>query len=161
VQALRDVPELNGSVAADGTPKPAAEVHLALAVATGRGVVAPVLRRASDLSVEGVARERARLVEAARTHAVDPRDLAGATCTLSNLGGLPVDFFTPVITAPQIALIAIGRVQEQPVVRDGMLGVGHRMWVNAAIDHRGADGEAGGRFLQALERRLDALEAAL
>lgn len=161
VQALRDVPALNGTVSADGAPRLSEEIHLAFAVATDRGVVAPVIRRVSELGIEGVSRERERLVAAAREYRLDGRDLAGATCTLSNLGGLPVDFFAPVVAGPQIALIAVGRIQELAVVRDGFLGVGHRMWVNAAIDHRGADGEAGGRFLQALEHRLTTLTAAL
>lgn len=159
-KALRDVPELNATLGADGRPRRSDAIHVALAVATEHsGVVAPVLRDAGDRSLEGVARERARLVAAARAGETGSRDLAGATVTLSNLGLLPVDFFTPVISGPQVALIAIGRLAEVPVVADGMLGVGQRMWVNAAIDHRGADGEAGGRFLAAFERRLAELPA--
>lgn len=159
-KALRDVPELNGSVAADGRPRRSDAIHLALAVATEHsGVLAPVLRDAGDRSLEGIARERARIVAAAREQRLDGRDLSGATITLSNLGLLPVDFFTPVISGPQVALIAVGRLAEVPVVKDGLLGVGQRMWVNAAIDHRGADGEAGGHFLAAFERRLSELPA--
>lgn len=63
------------------------------------------------------------------------------------------------ISGPQLALVAVGRLAEVPVVVDGLLGVGQRMWVNASIDHRGADGEAGGRFLAAFERRLSELPA--
>lgn len=159
-KALRDVPELNGTLAGDGASRRSDAIHVALAVATEHsGVLAPVLRDAGDRSLEGIARERARLVAAAREQRLEGRDLAGATVTLSNLGLLPVDFFTPVISGPQLALIAIGRLAEVPVVRDGLLGVGHRMWVNAAIDHRGADGESGGRFLAAFERRLSELPA--
>jgi len=159
VRALQDVGELNG-VNVGGGPRRSPDVHLGLAVATeASGVVAPVLRDAAELSVVQVARERARLVDAARSGDLERSALAGATCTLSNLGASPVDFFAPVISGPQIALIAVGRAREVPVARDGLLGVGVRMWVNAAIDHRAADGEAGGRFLAALQRRLADLPA--
>jgi pyruvate/2-oxoglutarate dehydrogenase complex dihydrolipoamide acyltransferase (E2) component len=58
-------------------------------------------------------------------------------------------------------MLATGRLVERPVAIEGMLAVRHRIWANVAIDHRGADGEAGGRFLAALERRLNELPAGL
>jgi pyruvate dehydrogenase E2 component (dihydrolipoamide acetyltransferase) len=155
--ALREVPDLNGMVRPGVGADRSSDVHLGLAVATGDGVVAPVLRHAVTLQLEEIAVERARLVRAARAGELDRRDLAGATCTVSNLGAYPVDFFAPVISGPQIALIAIGRLAEKPIAVSGVIGLGQRLWVNAAIDHRGADGEAGGRFLAAFERRLAAL----
>ncbi len=150
--ALRDVPELNGTLG-----EPSDRVHLALAVATPNGIVAPVIRNADELSLAQAARERARVVDAARAGTPDPHDLAGGTFTLTNLGAYPVDFFAPVVSGPQIAMLATGRLVERPVAIDGMLAVRHRMWANVAIDHRGADGEAGGRFLAALERCLNEL----
>lgn len=151
-RALTDVPEVNGG---------ASHVHLSLAVATDATVVAPVLRNVTDLGLGAIARERARLVTAARAGELDPRDLAGGTCTLSNLGAYPVDFFAPIVSGPQVAMIATGRVADKPVAVDGMLAVRPRVWVNVALDHRGADGEAGGRFLAALERRLRDLPTSL
>lgn len=153
-RALMDVPELNATLRADGGVDRADRVNLAVAVATADGLVAPVVRDAAELGLGAVARERARLVEAARAGALDKRDLGGATCTLSNLGGYPVDFFAPVVSGPQIAMVATGRIVEKPVAVEGMIAVRPRLWVNVAIDHRGADGEAGGRYLAALERRL-------
>jgi pyruvate dehydrogenase E2 component (dihydrolipoamide acetyltransferase) len=155
-RALRDVPELNGTLG-----KRAERVHLALAVAAPGGILAPVIRDAGELSLVQVARERARIVAAARDGAPDPHDLAGGTFTLTNLGAYPVDFFAPVVSGPQIAMLATGRLVERPVAISGMLAVRHRLWANVAIDHRGADGEAGGRFLAALERRLNELPASV
>lgn len=149
-RALRDVPELNGLNGARS-----AAVHLALAVASPDGVVSPVIRDVDRLTIEEIAAERARLVDAARRSASDRRDLGGATCTLSNLGAHPVDFFAPVVSGPQTAMVATGRMAEKPVALDGGLAVRSRMWVNVAIDHRHADGEAGGRFLSALQRHLN------
>jgi pyruvate dehydrogenase E2 component (dihydrolipoamide acetyltransferase) len=160
-RALRDVPDLNGFVDGHAAPRRTEAVHLALAVATAGGVVAPVIRDAATLSLAQVAAERARLVGAARAGTLEKRDLGGATCTLSNLGAYPVDVFAPVISSPQIALVATGRLAQKPVAVDGMIAVRNRISVNAAIDHRGADGEAGGRFLAALERRFAELPASI
>jgi pyruvate dehydrogenase E2 component (dihydrolipoamide acetyltransferase) len=156
-RALVDVPELNGTRAPDGRVELSEAVHLSLAVATRDGVIAPVILDAGSLTLEQLAAQRARLVEAARAGTVDRRELAGGTITLSNLGPYPVDFFAPVISGPQIAMVATGRVLEKPVAEGGWIAVRARMWANVAIDHRAADGEAGGRLLAAFERRLASL----
>lgn len=152
VRALRAAPELNGTIG-----KISPHVHLALAVETPNGVVAPVIRNAEALSLNEISRTRARLVADARAGAPEPRDLAGGTITLSNLGTYPVDFFAPIISGPQIAIVATGRLTERPVATDGVVVIRHRIWTNIAIDHRGADGASGGRFLSAFQRCLDDL----
>jgi len=153
-RALAEVPELNAQLRPDGSVARSEAVHLSLAVATRSGVVAPILRDAASLPLEQVARERRRLVDAAREGTLDGRELAGATFTLSNLGAYPVDFFAPVVSGPQVAMVATGRIADRPVAVDGLVGVRPTMWVNVAIDHRAADGEAGGRLLAAFERQL-------
>ena len=153
-RALAEVPALNALLRPDGSVERSRPVHLSIAVATADGVVAPVLRDADSLALVDVARERSRLVEAARQGSLDGHDLSGGTCTLSNLGAHPVDFFAPVVSGPQVAMVATGRVADRPVALDGLVGVRARMWVNVAIDHRAADGEAGGRLLAALERQI-------
>jgi pyruvate dehydrogenase E2 component (dihydrolipoamide acetyltransferase) len=153
-RALGEVPELNALRRADGRVERSQAVHLAIAVATASGVVAPVLRDVGSLGLGDVARERRRLVDAARQGTLEGRDLAGGTCTLSNLGAHPVDFFAPVVSGPQVAMVATGRVADRPVAVDGLVGVRPTMWVNVAVDHRAADGEAGGRLLAAFERQI-------
>jgi pyruvate dehydrogenase E2 component (dihydrolipoamide acetyltransferase) len=153
-RALAEVPELNALRHANGSVERSEAVHLSIAVATASGVVAPILRDAGSLTLGEVAGERRRLVEAARQGTLDGRDLAGGTCTLSNLGAHPVDFFAPVVSGPQVAMVAAGRVADRPVAVDGLVGVRPTMWVNVAIDHRAADGEAGGRLLAAFERQI-------
>lgn len=153
-RALADVPELNALRRGDGVVEQSEDVHLAIAVATAFGVVAPILRDAGSLPLDDVSRERRRLVDAARQGTLDGRDLAGGTCTLSNLGAHPVDFFAPVVSGPQVAMVATGRIADRPVAVDGLVGVRPTMWVNVAVDHRAADGEAGGRLLAAIERQI-------
>jgi pyruvate dehydrogenase E2 component (dihydrolipoamide acetyltransferase) len=153
-RALRDVPELAAIVREDGSVQRASRIDLNVAVATPDGVVAPVIQDVTSLGVAGVARERARIVDAARNGQIEGRDLAPGVCTLSNLGAYPVDFFTPVLSGPQAALVATGRIAQRVVPVDGLVGVRHRVWANVCLDHRAADGEAGGRLLAALERRI-------
>jgi pyruvate dehydrogenase E2 component (dihydrolipoamide acetyltransferase) len=160
-RALGDVPDAYGSAAADGSVTRGGTIDINLAVATPGGVVAPLVRDLAALSVVGVARERERLVGAAREGRIESRDLAPGGCTLSNLGAYPVDFFTPVLSGPQVSLVAVGRLAEKVVARDGMIGVGHRLWANVCLDHRAADGEAGGRLLAALQRRIADLPTSL
>jgi len=153
-RAVRHVPSLNGIVGKQGD---ASSVHLSLAVASDGGIVAPTIRNAESLTLDELTAERERLVTAARAGSLEKRDLGGGTITLSNLGRYPVDFFTPVIAGPQVCLVATGRLAREPVVVDDMIALRHRMWVNVAIDHRAADGEAGGRLLAALEQQLNVL----
>jgi pyruvate dehydrogenase E2 component (dihydrolipoamide acetyltransferase) len=141
----------------DGSVTRATRIDINLAVATPDGVVAPVIADVTSLGVAAIARERARVVEAARSGQLERRDLAPGVCTLSNLGAYPVDFFTPVLSGPQAALVATGRIAERVVPVDGLIGVRQRMWANVCLDHRAADGEAGGRLLAALERRISEL----
>jgi pyruvate dehydrogenase E2 component (dihydrolipoamide acetyltransferase) len=152
VRALLETPQLNGTV--DG---PAHDVHVALAVATHCGVLSPVIRNANRLSLVEIARERSRVVTGARAGIPDRRDLAGGTITLSNLGAHPVDFFTPIVSGPQVATLAVGRLTVRPAVINGAVAIRHSIWMNVAIDHRGADGVIGGRFLAALERCMSEL----
>jgi pyruvate dehydrogenase E2 component (dihydrolipoamide acetyltransferase) len=156
-RALGDVPDLAAVVDADGRATRVGRLDLSLAVATSRGVVAPRIVDVPALGLPGVARERERLVDAARGGRLDRRDLAPGCCTLSNLGSYPVDFFTPVLSGPGACMVATGRIAERVVARDGLIGVRPRIWANVCIDHRAADGEAGGRLLQALERRIQDL----
>jgi pyruvate dehydrogenase E2 component (dihydrolipoamide acetyltransferase) len=156
-RALGEVPELNGTVSDIGEPQLAQAIDINLAVATHSGVVAPIVRNVPGLTLQDVAHERRRLVDASRQNHLDPRDLACGTCTLSNLGPAPVDFFAPIVTGPQIAVVATGRVLPKPVVERHEIIIGHRVTVNVALDHRASDGAAGGRLLAAFERALMAL----
>jgi pyruvate dehydrogenase E2 component (dihydrolipoamide acetyltransferase) len=155
--ALGEVPELNGTVSDIGEPQLASAIDINLAVATDSGVVAPIVRNVPGRTLQGVAHERRRLVDAARQNHLNPRDLASGSCTLSNLGAAPVDFFAPIVTGPQISAVATGRVLPKPVIEGHEIVVGHRVTVNVALDHRASDGAAGGRLLAAFERALMAL----
>jgi pyruvate dehydrogenase E2 component (dihydrolipoamide acetyltransferase) len=150
-RALQVVPELNALVRRDGTIARASGVDCAIATATAHGLETPVIRRAETLSISEISQVRKQIVSRARGGRREAGSGGPASVTLSNLGMYPVDFFTPVINSPQVALVATGRVRQHHPAAGGS-AISHRMWANVAIDHRAADGEAGGRLLAALEQ---------
>jgi pyruvate dehydrogenase E2 component (dihydrolipoamide acetyltransferase) len=135
----------------------ASATHIAIAVNTERGVMAPVIRDASSLTLEQIGARRRALASAARAHELKVGDLVGGVFTLTNLGMEGVDFFAPILNHPQTAILATGRMTEEPIVRDGSVRVGWRMWANLAIDHRVADGAIGARFLTILQEEVNRL----
>ncbi len=125
----------------------APEVHLALAVDTPRGLLAPVLRPADLANLGTIARRRGELVEAAQAARLTAAELAGGTFTLSNLGPLRVDAFTPVINPPQIAILGTGRIREAPAAYRGQLALRQLLVLSLTFDHRLVDGAPAARFL--------------
>jgi len=134
------------------------EVHLAFAVQTERGVVAPVVHDADRRPLQAISVERRRLTESARAWRLKPDEVERGTFTLTNLGMYPVDFFVPIINHPQCAVLATGRLHQVVELRNGTVLKGERMWVNLAVDHRVADGALAAEFLRELEKQLDALD---
>jgi pyruvate dehydrogenase E2 component (dihydrolipoamide acetyltransferase) len=139
----------------------AVQTNLAFAVDTDRGVVAPVISAADALGLEERSKKRHQLTEAAHAHRLRPEEMQGGVFTLTNLGMQGVDFFAPLINAPQTAILATGRIRQEPVVADGVIAMGWRMWVNLAVDHRVADGMAAARFLEQLQIEVEQLSKTL
>lgn len=140
---------------------PASGIHIAFAVDTESGVVAPVIQDAASLTLDQISQRRRELAGAARAHRVKLPDLSGGVFTLTNLGMEGVDFFAPIINSPQTSILATGRMMQEPIVRDGSIGVGWRMWANLALDHRVTDGAMGARFLAKLQERTNQLSGML
>ena len=130
---------------------------LAFAVDTARGVVTPVIHNARPLSLGEISAKRRELTEGSRQGRLKLEDLEGGAFTLTNLGMEGVDFFAPIINAPQTAILAVGQITQDPVVFDGAVVAGWRMWATLAVDHRVLDGVAAGRFLAQLQKALDQL----
>ena len=115
-RALREHPDLNARWEADGI-RLLPEINIALAVDTERGLMTPVLREVDRLSLVEVQRGYAALADRALAGKSLPEDFAGGTFTITNLGGLDVDGFTPIINPPQAAILGVGRILEKPVAR--------------------------------------------
>jgi 2-oxoglutarate dehydrogenase E2 component (dihydrolipoamide succinyltransferase) len=161
VDALREHPILNASV--DGTRIIVKkDIHVGIAVALGTtGLVVPVIRNAGDKNVAGLARAAATLAERARSKQLQPDDLQGGTFTVTNVGSLGSLMGTPIISQPQVAILATGTIKKRPVViEDARLGdviaIRHMMYVSLSYDHRIVDGAMAASYLQRLIAELEA-----
>lgn len=123
------------------------EVNVAVAMAVGDGVVAPVIHRADTTTLAGIAIRRSELTERARAGRLHPADIAGATFTISNLGMYGVDAFSAIISPPQAAVLAVGRIADRVVAVDGKPGVRPMITLTLSTDHRVADGARAAAFL--------------
>jgi len=152
--ALTRHPRLNASLE-DDTIRVHGAVHLAVAVALEEGLITPVIRDCHAKSLVEIAREARELAEAARAGRLKPEQYQGGTFTVSNLGMFGVEEFAAIINPPQGAILAVGAVQEQPVVRGGQLAVGRVMRATVSADHRVTDGAQVALFLQDLKAILE------
>ncbi|MCZ7587387.1 MAG: 2-oxo acid dehydrogenase subunit E2 [Gaiella sp.] len=147
--ALTRHPAVNATFTGDEIHRhPAADVGIA--VAAPQGLVVPVIRDAGRLTVREIASTRADLVTRARDSKLTLEDLGGGTFTISNLGMFGVEQFTAVLNPPQVAILAIGAVKDEPVVRDGELDVAPILRMVLTCDHRAIDGADGAQYLQTL-----------
>ena len=130
-------------------------VHMGVATQTDGGLMVPVIRNAQGLSVWQIAREILRLSEAARTGKASREELSGPTFTISSLGPMGGIASTPVIAPPQVATIAVNKLQEVPVIVDGELEARKVMNLSLSCDHRVVDGWDAASFLQALKGYIE------
>lgn len=152
-RTLVDHPRLNAQYTGDELLQ-FASVDLAVAVATPGGLVTPIVRRAETRSVEQLAADVRELADRARSGRLARDDIAGGTFTVSNLGMFGVRQFDAIINPPQVAILAVGALEQRPVVRDGALAVGQRLTVTLSSDHRVVDGAMAAAFLTDLQQRV-------
>ena len=125
-------------------------VHLGFAVDTPRGLIVPVIRHAHLLSLKQLAAESGRLAAACLDGTVKPDDLTGGTFTVTNLGSLGVESFTPILNPPQVGILGVGGLQLKPVEVDGEVKFVQHIGLSLTINHQVVDGAPGARFLRAL-----------
>jgi pyruvate dehydrogenase E2 component (dihydrolipoamide acetyltransferase) len=128
---------------------------IGLAVATDRGLVVPVTRGAERLSIAELAAQRVQLVDRARSAKLKQEDLEGGTFTISNLGMYGVENFIAVLNPPQVAILAVGAIEETPVVRNGEVVVRPLMSLTLTCDHRAVDGSVASEFLGTVRSMLE------
>jgi pyruvate dehydrogenase E2 component (dihydrolipoamide acetyltransferase) len=129
--------------------------HIGIAVALEEGLITPVLRDCHAKSLSQIAVESRDLAERARNRKLRATEMSGATFSISNLGMYDVTEFSAIINPPEGAILAVGTVRRVPVVEESGLGVGRRMMLTIACDHRVMDGAMGARFLQDVKRLLE------
>jgi 2-oxoisovalerate dehydrogenase E2 component (dihydrolipoyl transacylase) len=130
-------------------------VHVGIATQTPDGLKVPVLRNAQALGLWAVAAEIRRLAERARTNKASREELAGSTITVTSLGKLGGIASTPIINAPEVAIIGLNKAVERPMVRQGSVMVRRIMNLSSSFDHRFVDGYDAAAMIQALKERLE------
>jgi pyruvate dehydrogenase E2 component (dihydrolipoamide acetyltransferase) len=152
--ALRDVPAANVQFAGDSM-RVFDRVDVSVAVATDGGLVTPVVRDADRLGLVAVAEEVRALAALAREGRLKPEQYQGGTFTVSNLGMYGIETVYPILNPPQACILGVGAADEQPVVRDREIVVGHVAAFTLAADHRAVDGAVGAQLLAAIRDRLE------
>ncbi len=154
VSALRSVPALNAHWTDEGIRR-FDEVHLGFAAATDRGLLVPVIRDAHQRSILELNAELRRLTDEAREGTIAPTELIGSTFTVTNYGALGMDGGIPLINAPEVAILGVGRVVDRPVAtRKGKVRVAPTAQLTLSFDHRVSDGAEAADFLGWVAERL-------
>ena len=153
-RALAEVPECNAAWGDESITR-FGSVDLGVAVALEDGLITPIIRGADKLSLLQLAAQTKSLVERARARKLQPEEYTGATFSVSNLGMMGIEHFTAILNPPAAGILAVGALQQEPIVKDGALGVGWRMRVTMTCDHRVIDGALGARFLAALRQLIE------
>lgn len=135
-----------------------AGTHIGLAVAVTDGLLVPVIRDADTKDLGALAKEREHLEEGAHAGKLSADALTGGVFSISNLGSLGVDRFTALVNPPEAAILAMGRVRDRAVARDGKLEIRPVVTLTLSVDHRVADGADAARFLDDVVKRLEAPE---
>jgi pyruvate dehydrogenase E2 component (dihydrolipoamide acetyltransferase) len=157
IEALLDVPSLNAEYV-DGAIREHADVHIGFACDTPRGLLVPVVRDAHTLAIDELAVRMKELAAQAAAGSIAPDNLSGATFTISNLGGLGIESFTPILNPPQVAILGVGAIHLKPARRNGQVEFVDTIGLSLTCDHQVIDGAPGARFLQVLKSRIESVE---
>ncbi len=154
--ALKVFPQFNASldIAADEVILKK-YVHIGVAVDTDRGLLVPVIRNADRKNITQIATELAQLSEKARSRRIALEEMQGGTFSISNLGGFGGTYFTPIVNAPEVAILGISRARLEPVYQDGQLVARTMLPLSLSYDHRAIDGADGIRFLRWVVQALE------
>jgi pyruvate dehydrogenase E2 component (dihydrolipoamide acetyltransferase) len=152
--ALRQHPLLQAQSRDDGLFVPE-RIDIAVAVDSDAGLLVPVVRGADRLTLREVTVRSQELISAARAGKLTAEQMRDATFTISNLGSLGIDAFTPIIHLPQCAVLGIGRIVREPTVVGDAILPRKRMTLSLTFDHRVVDGAPAARFLDTLRRAIE------
>jgi len=152
--ALKQHPAVNSSWLGDKIRRNH-HIHIGVAVAVEEGLLVPVIRFADAKSLSQIAAEVKESAQKAKDKKLQPKDWEGNTFTISNLGMFGIEEFTAIINPPDSCILAIGGIQQVPVVKDGQIKIGNVMKVTMSCDHRVVDGATGSAFLQTLKNLLE------
>jgi pyruvate dehydrogenase E2 component (dihydrolipoamide acetyltransferase) len=152
--ALKNHPAVNSSWL-DDRIRYNEHVHIGVAVAVEDGLLVPVVRHANAKTFGEIGTEVRDFAQKAKDKKLQPSDWEGNTFTISNLGMFGIEDFTAIINPPDACILAVGGIQNMPVVKDGAVVPGHTMKVTLSCDHRVVDGATGAAFLNEVKQNLE------
>jgi pyruvate dehydrogenase E2 component (dihydrolipoamide acetyltransferase) len=151
---LTEHPDLNATFTEEALVRHR-EMNIGVALALPAGLIVPVIRGCTGLSVAELATRRRSLWERAKGGSLGPDDVSGGTFTVTNLGPFGIDGFTPIINPPEVAVLGMGRIAERPSVEDGRVVVRPAVNLSLTFDHRAVDGAPAAAFLATVAARLE------
>ncbi|MGB5324487.1 MAG: dihydrolipoyllysine-residue acetyltransferase [Pseudomonadales bacterium] len=160
--ALRDIPAFNASLGSDGeTIVRKKYVHIGMAVDTPAGLMVPVIRNADKKGIWELAEEISELAGKARERKLQPAEMQGGCFTISSLGGIGGQGFTPIVNTPEVGILGVSRAETKPVFIDGNFQPRTMLPLSLSYDHRVVNGGDAGRFLTRITALLADLRQAL
>jgi pyruvate dehydrogenase E2 component (dihydrolipoamide acetyltransferase) len=152
--ALKAFPNINSSFAGDKIVRHG-DINVGIAVSTEGGLLTIATRQTDRLSLSELSRVTRERADRAREGKTKADDMGGTTFTVSNLGMFGVDSFVAIITPPEAGILAVGGIQEVPVVENGEIKIGSRMKITISADHRVTDGVEAAEFVNEVKRLLE------
>tara|TARA_Y100001933_G_scaffold105957_1_gene106327 strand:+ start:1301 stop:2593 length:1293 start_codon:yes stop_codon:yes gene_type:complete len=152
--SLKDNPKVNASWYGDFI-RYNDHVHIGVAVAVDEGLLVPVVRFADEKPLTQIGAEVKEFAQRAKDKKLQPEDWEGNTFTISNLGMFGIDEFTAIVNPPDSCILAVGGIQQTPVVKSGQVVPGNIMKVTLSCDHRVVDGAVGSAFLNSFKNYLE------
>lgn len=155
-RTLLEYPYMNARISQDGNAiEHIAEINLGVAMDTERGLLVPVIKGADQLNLQAFGKLFRQYAAGAQSGQIPPDDLVGGTFTITNLGNLDVDGFTPVINLPEAAILGLGRIQDKVVPVEGEIKIRKMITLSLVFDHRIIDGAPAARFLQKIKYYIE------
>jgi pyruvate dehydrogenase E2 component (dihydrolipoamide acetyltransferase) len=152
--SLREHPTVNSSWRGDVIRRNE-HVNVGVAVAVEEGLLVPVVRYTDTKTLSEISKEVKAFAQGAKEKKLQPTDWEGSTFTISNLGMFGIDEFTAIINTPDACILAVGGIQQVPVVKEGQIVPGNVMKLTLSCDHRVVDGASGAAFLQSLKAYIE------
>jgi 2-oxoglutarate dehydrogenase E2 component (dihydrolipoamide succinyltransferase) len=154
VDALRQFPAANASIDGDNIVYKK-DINLGIAVALENGLIVPVIRKADEKNLLGLARAINDIAARARTKKLSPDEVQGGTFSITNPGIFGALYGLPLINQPQVAILGVGAIEKRAIVMDDAIAIRPMCHLTLGYDHRLIDGAEAGRFLSFVKERLE------
>jgi pyruvate dehydrogenase E2 component (dihydrolipoamide acetyltransferase) len=159
-KALADYPQINAHFE-NGMLTAKQQVNLGFAVEVTDGLMVPVINKADTLSLKQISENANRLATACKSGSVNPSDMKNGTFTVSNLGALGIDTFTPILNYPQVGILGVGAISPRPIIKDNVVEFVDQIALSLTVNHQVIDGAVGARFLKLISSYIENIDTLL